>query len=76
MQSESKEIKAVKSISRDEFNRQQDIDRERYREELSNRVGIKWCVALVAYGIFLYFFVTLVIPVGLLVFLTWNDHHF
>jgi len=49
MQSKSKEIKAVKSISRDEFNRQQDIDRERYIEELSNRVGIKWCVALVAY---------------------------
>ena len=36
----------------------------------------KWCIALLAYGVLIYFFVTWVIPVGLLVFLTWNDYHF
>ena len=33
----------------------------------------KWCVALVAYGVLIYFFVTWIIPVGLLVFIHWND---
>ena len=41
MQSKSKEIKAVKSISRDEFRRQQDIEREIYREELQAKGGSK-----------------------------------
>ena len=41
MQSKSKEIKVVKSMSRDGFRRQQDIEREKYREELSNGKSIK-----------------------------------
>ena len=36
----------------------------------SNKITvIKWCVALLAFGAFIYFFITWVIPVGLLVFI-------
>ena len=41
MQSESEEIKATKWLSRDEFNRQQDIERERFRKELQERKDSK-----------------------------------
>ena len=59
MQSKGKEIKATKWLSRDEFNRQQDVERERYRKELPKRDKrkmikiIKWLVfGLVAYLLF------------------------
>jgi|7_EtaG_2_1085326.scaffolds.fasta_scaffold125372_2 hypothetical protein len=57
MQSKGKEIKATKWLSRDEFNRQQDVERERYRKELQEKGGckaikvIKWLV----FGLFFYF---------------------
>jgi len=41
MQSKSKKIKATKWLSRDEFNRQQDIERERFRKELQERKDSK-----------------------------------
>ena len=59
MQSKSKKIKVAKRLSRDEFNRQQDVERERYRKELPKRDKrkmikiIKWLVfGLVAYLLF------------------------
>ena len=41
MLSESEEIKATKWLSRDEFNRQQNIERERFRKELQERKDSK-----------------------------------
>ena len=59
MQSKREEIKATKWLSRDEFNKQQDVERERYRKELQEKGSckvikvIKWLVfGLVAYLLF------------------------
>ena len=41
MQSKSEEIKTAEWLSRDEFNRQQNIERERFRKELQERKDSK-----------------------------------
>ena len=37
MQSKSKKVKVIKRLSKDEFNSQQDVEREKYRKELQGK---------------------------------------
>tara|TARA_R110002020_G_scaffold273527_1_gene488739 strand:+ start:240 stop:515 length:276 start_codon:yes stop_codon:yes gene_type:complete len=37
MQGKSEEIKVIKRLSKDEFNSQQDVEREKYRKELQGK---------------------------------------
>jgi hypothetical protein len=50
---------------------------ERTMREGSKKIeAVKLLVTLVGLCAFLYFVVRWVILIGLLVFITWNDHHF